>query len=417
MRILVVGSGGREHALCWKLAQEAHVYCVPGNPGIESVATCFAGNPADPEDVIAAAQTATADLVVIGPEDPLIAGLADGLRAVGFTVLGPGKIGAQLEGSKAFAKKLMTKYGVPSPPFETFQDPTLAKKYVLHRGLVGRQVVVKASGNALGKGVVVCDDGYQADAAIDQMLIERRLGEAGSTIVVEDRLTGPEFSLITICSKQNYVSLPVAQDYKRAHDGDQGPNTGGMGSVSPVPWVNAELVARTERAVVAPILRALAEDDVDFRGVLFSGLILHDGDPYCLEYNVRFGDPETQSIVRRLGDGFADLLLAAARGDELPQPQIKENAAVSVVVASENYPISTEKGKRIEIGPSPDEVLFFHAGTGKDADNNLVTAGGRVIAVSAEAPTIDDARRLAYEGAEAVRFDGAWYRNDIAKSM
>jgi len=416
MRILVVGSGGREHALCWKLAQEAEVFALAGNPGIESICECIPGDMSSAPVIIGAAKERECDLVVIGPENPLVLGVADLLREAGIPVFGPGKAGAQLEGSKAYAKQIMAGAGIPTAPFSVFTQAGPAKAYVRERQELGRKVVIKASGNALGKGVILCDDVCDAEATIDEVL-GGKFGDAGSTLVVEDRLSGPEFSLLTICSDGDYYSLPIAQDYKRAYDADQGPNTGGMGSYSPVSWVNAGDLERVEETVVVPLMAALAKERIAFRGMLFSGLIMDGGRPYCLEFNVRFGDPETQSVLRRIGMGFAKLLLDAATGQQMVPPEIRQIAAATVVVASRGYPDSVEKGLPITIGPIPDEAVLFHAGTGRGPNRELVTTGGRVIAASASGADLQEARSKAYEAANAVRFEGAWFRQDIAASM
>ena len=273
--------------------------------------------------------------------------------------------------------------------------------------------MIKASGNAMGKGVVVCGTRAEAEDAIAQMLDDRIFGEAGETIVVEDRITGREFSLLTLCSDGHILSLPVAQDYKRALDGDRGPNTGGMGTYSPVPWVTPELIAETEKLVVWPALKVLKARGIDYRGVLFSGLMLDGSHPYCLEYNVRFGDPETQSVMMRLGKGFAAALNACALGLPIPAIEVKDNAVVTVVVASGGYPGSYEKGRAIKLHSPPKGVKVFHAGTSTQ-DGQLSTSGGRVLAVRAKGYDIDDARSRAYAAADLVSFDGLQRRSDIA---
>lgn len=412
MKILVVGSGGREHALAWKLAQEAEIFAAPGNPGISSLCECFDVPALEITEQVALARRLKADLVVVGPEDPLIAGLADALRAEDIAVFGPGSAGAQLEGSKAFSKALMKESGVPTAAFGTFTDAWDAKRYIAEQDEAGRKLVIKASGAALGKGVTVCSTRQEAEAAADFALTAHGFGSAGAEIVIEERLVGPEFSLLTLCSDGDFFSLPPAQDYKRAFDDDAGPNTGGMGSYSPVPWVTPGMVRETEERVVRPILDALGERGVKFRGMLFSGLMLTQQGVRCLEYNVRFGDPETQSIVLRLGNGFAEALRACALGEPIPAVELKPNAAVSVVIASGGYPGKHEKGLPITLPPAPSGVQIFHAGT-RLLDGALVTSGGRVLAVSAVAGSLADARRRAYEAVAGVQFGGLQYRTDI----
>lgn len=407
MRVLVVGSGGREHALAWKLSKESEVFACPGNPGIAAVAECKAGDPVE------VAQALRPDLVVIGPENPLIDGLADPLREQGLPVFGPGAAGARLEGSKAYSKEQMIRAGVPTAAHETFTAPSLARDYVRARNDIGRQVVVKASGAALGKGAIVCSNYAEADDAIAMMMEDREFGDAGSTVVIEDRMSGREFSLLTVCGDSHYWSLPVAQDYKRALDGDRGPNTGGMGTYSPVPWVTAEMVSRTESEIVAPMLRNLAEQGVQFRGVLFSGVMAEEGRVFCIEYNVRFGDPEIQTLVQRIDAGLSDLLLAAAVGGPLNPLDVLPNAAITVAIASGGYPGTYEKGLPITLPPSlPEGVEVFHAGTAMK-DGRLVTSGGRVLGVSAQASTGEEARALAYAVVEQVKFEGKSFRSDI----
>ncbi len=403
MKVLVIGAGGREHSLCWKLAQEAEVIALPGNSGIASVARLAAGDPVD----VALAEGV--DLAVVGPETPLIDGLADRLRSAGIATFGPGADGARLEGSKAFSKELMREAGVPTAPFSVFSSADDAHAYVSANG----PVVVKADGAAFGKGVVVCSSEHEAHDAVDAMLTDNEFGPAGSRIVIEDRLAGPEFSLLTLCADGDFWSLPVAQDYKRALDGDRGPNTGGMGSFSPVAGVSDPVVREAEEAVVRPILRILQERGISYRGVLFSGLMVHEGRPFCLEFNVRFGDPEIQSLVLRLGKGFGAALLACARGEKIEPVNVLPWAAVTVVIASGGYPGSYETGKAITIGDIPEGVQVFHAGT-TARDGQLITAGGRVFAISASGPTVEAARALAYQAAVQVTFDGAYFRRDIA---
>lgn len=413
MKVLVIGSGGREHALCWKLSNEGHdLFCAPGNPGIAEVAKCNAIKINDRKGLLDWAHEIGAELVVVGPEDPLISGMADMFRENGFLVFGPGQDAARLEGSKAFSKDMMKRAGVPTARHQVFSDPGAAKEYAAQLCSSGEGVVIKASGAALGKGVVVCDDFEYAEIVIEEMLVGGSMGEAGRTIVVEERLRGMEFSLLTLVSGSEILSLPVAQDYKRIGDGDTGPNTGGMGSYSPVSWVSEALIAQTEAEIVRPILASLAELGIDYRGVLFSGLMLVDGHPYCLEYNVRFGDPEIQTVVNRLGNGFGDALLACAKGESIPAIEVLVNAACTVVVASGGYPGDYEKGSPITVGSVPEGAMMFHAGTG-ESDGQLVTAGGRVLGACGVGADAESARKLAYQAVDTVSFAGKQYRTDI----
>ena len=409
---MVVGSGGREHALAWKLAQEAEVHAAPGNPGISQDCIVHDVAATDFQGIVGLAKGLASDLVLIGPENPLIDGLADMLRAEGIATFGPGAAAAQLEGSKAFSKALMREARVPTADFQSFTESAPAREYARDMFEMGRPVVVKASGAALGKGVIMCDEAEEAERAIANMIDDSEFGKAGATIVVEERLRGPEFSLLTLCSDEHFVSLPVAQDYKRALDGDEGPNTGGMGSYSPVPWISDDMVRRAEDEIVRPILGALR--GTGYRGVLFSGLMVQDGRPYCLEYNVRFGDPETQAIMMRLGSGLAAALLACAKGAPIPRLEVMDQASVCVVVASENYPGAVEKGFQIELPRSvPEGCKLFHAGTAMK-DGKLVTNGGRVFGATARGGTLATARESAYKLTKSIKFDGAWCRSDIA---
>lgn len=413
MRTLVIGSGGREHALAWKLAQEGHeVACAPGNPGTAQIGPNFDAPVHDRRALLMAANNFKPDLIVIGPEDPLIAGLADMFRENGFKVFGPGQDAARLEGSKAFAKDMMKRSGVPTAEYQVFSDPGAANEFVASRFGAGRQVAVKASGAAQGKGVVLCSSQQEAEEAVARMLIEKSFGEAGRTIVVEDKLVGREFSLMTLVSGGDICSLPVARDYKRVWDGDEGLNTGGMGTCSPVAEITDDVVARTEETVVRPILGTLAELGIDFRGVLFSGLMMTESGPECLEYNVRFGDPETQTVVSRLDSGLGDALMACALGEPIPAIKSKAESVVSVVLASAGYPDPYQTGLPISMGRIPEGVNVFHAGTA-EMNGKLVTSGGRVMAVTATAADLNAARALAYQACHAIEFTGKHYRTDI----
>ncbi|MBC8064103.1 MAG: phosphoribosylamine--glycine ligase [Chlorobia bacterium] len=416
MRILVIGSGGREHALAWKLSQEAEVIVAPGNAGIAEDAECVEVRTGDSQGILDLCRSRFVDLVVVGPEDPLVAGLADFLRANGVAVYGPGKDGAQLEASKSFSKDLMIQAGVPTAQFEAFKDATKAKAFAKSLADSGSMPVIKASGNALGKGVVVANTLDEAEEAIDSMMLDREFGEAGSTVVVEERLLGYEFSLLSICSGTDFYSLPVAQDYKRVLDGDRGPNTGGMGAYSPVAAVPTNLVREAEESAVRPMLAHLQSLGIDYRGTLFSGFMVQNGKPICLEYNVRFGDPETQSVMRRLGLGLSTALMAAAVGDPIPPVEVLDNYSVTVVVASGGYPGNYLKGVPILLPEKiPANVKVFHAGTAIK-DGVLSSNGGRVLGVSAVGDTLEEATASAYEVCDQIEFEGKHYRRDIAAS-
>lgn len=365
--------------------------------------------------IVTLAKDNAIDVVVVGPEEPLINGLADELRANGIAVFGPGSDGAQLEGSKAFSKRMMVEARVPTADYGEFNDPESAKEFVGEMFARGKHVAVKASGAAFGKGVSVCLTQEEAEEAIAQAMIEKVFGPAGETLVIEDCLFGKEFSLLTLVSGRSFRSLPVAQDYKRAYDGDRGPNTGGMGSYSPVEWLEDGIVQKAEQRVAVPLINLMADKGIDFRGVLFSGLMVVGGEPYCLEYNVRFGDPETQTIVRRLGKGFAYALWCAAKGEEIPEFEVLDNAVVTVVMASEGYPGKYKKGRKVTIPDTlSDDVVVFHAGTEMLVDD-LVTSGGRVLAVSGAGPNHEAARDAAYNAVDQIDFTGKFARTDIGE--
>lgn len=413
MKILIIGSGGREHALAWKLSQEAEVHAAPGNPGMVACAECHDVPVTDHYGLVGLARKLAVDLVVVGPENPLIDGLADTMRTIGLNVFGPGKDGAQLEGSKAFSKKLMHDSYVPTAAYKICTDPQSAVSFVRELAAEGKNVAVKASGAAFGKGVVVCASAEDAEEAVEMMLVKKEFLEAGETIIVEERLYGQEFSMLSLCTDGGFLTLPLAQDYKRAGNGDTGLNTGGMGSYSPVNWVSPEVARQTEEKVVAPILGALQERSIPFRGMLFSGLLVQDRVPYCLEYNVRFGDPETQSVMARLGKGLADALLACAKGEQIPDIEVLDRAAVTVVLASKGYPSKYPKGVPITVPPTfGPNATAFHAGTAA-VGGQLVTDGGRVMAVTGWGNTAEEARLHAYEAVSKVSFDGMHYRTDI----
>lgn len=416
--VLVVGGGAREHALVRSLARSPRIgrlIGAPGNPGIEDDAVTVAVGAEDIPALIAFVEREGIDLTVVGPEAPLVAGLADQLRDRGFTVFGPGAAGARLEGSKAFAKEVMETAGVPTGRAATFTQHEQALAYLRERGA---PVVIKADGLAAGKGVIVAQTLEDAGAALEQCFVERRFGEAASTVLIEEYLEGEEVSLLSIVSGHQILPLAPAQDYKRALDGDRGPNTGGMGSYSPVPAMDEALYDRLVEEVVRPTVAELVRRGIDFRGVLYAGLMLTAGGPKVLEFNCRFGDPETQALLPRLESDLLELLWSAARGEALPATaRWRNGAAVGVVMASRGYPASSSKGDVIsglEAVKALHGVEVFHAGTGEAADRRLITAGGRVLTVTGLADTFAAARARAYAGVAAISFDGAQYRSDIA---
>lgn len=411
MRLLVLGGGAREHALVWKLKQSPLVsalYVAPGNPGMAALAELVPLTPTDPKAVTAFAKERAIDLVVVGPEAPLVAGVADALRAAGVDTFGPGAAAANVEGSKAFAKDVMIAAGVPTAKSEVFDDARAAAA----RAKAWGPVVVKADGLAAGKGVVVADSGDEAAEACVA------LGQlpAGSRILLEERLEGPELSVIALCDGERYVLLPPSQDHKRVFDGDQGPNTGGMGAYAPARFLSDEALAALGEAVIAPTLAELKRRGAEFRGALYAGLMLTPQGPKVLEFNARLGDPETQPLMMQVKDDLVPFLQACARGRlEAKAIDVHDGAAVGVVLAAHGYPQAPRLGDEIAglDGPLPAGVQVFHAGT-RRVDGKLVTAGGRVLTVCAQAPSVDAARALAYEAAERVRFEGRHFRRDIA---
>jgi phosphoribosylamine--glycine ligase len=403
MRVCVVGSGGREHALAAVLGRHHDVVVTPGNAGIP-------GSTSTPATAIAA------DLYVIGPEAPLVAGLADELRAAGRRVFGPGADGARLEGSKAWMKDVLVEAGVPTARHGIFTaaDPAFAFLDTLD-GLY----VVKTDGLAAGKGVLVTTDLAEARAAVTDYLSGAAFGDAGRTVVIEEGLSGPELSVLAVCDGQRAVPLAPAQDFKRVGDGDAGPNTGGMGAYSPVPVATDDVVAMVMDEAVAPTLAALRQRQIDYRGVLYAGLMLTPAGPKVLEYNVRFGDPETQVVLPRTTSDLGELLAAAADGSLGDAPTFDEGAAVTVVCAAEGYPRDVRTGDRIDgldRARAVDGVSVFCAGVAADADGGLVTAGGRVLAVTGQGTDLASARARAYEAVGHISWPGMHHRTDIASA-
>jgi phosphoribosylamine--glycine ligase len=414
MKILVVGGGGREHALVWRLARAGHeLVAAPGNPGIARDARCLSIPATDGDSLQAAAADEQVDLVVIGPEAPLVAGLADRLRAANIPVFGPSSTAAQLEGSKSFCKQFFARHGIRTSEFEV-ADSVAEADAAIDR--LGADVVVKADGLAAGKGVVVCSSVDQAKAAARDMLEGKAFGAAGDRIVVERKVIGQELSVMAITDGNRYEVLAQAEDHKAIFDGDEGPNTGGMGTVSPAPWATDELIDRIRREVFDRTIAGLAADELDYRGVLYAGLMIDaDGVPWMLEYNCRFGDPETQPVMCRWS-GDPGAWLAGAANGALPDGSIEwdPRTAVCVVMASQGYPEQPVKGDPISglDQVEADDLVVFHAGTRREADQ-LVTSGGRVLGVTALAEGVDSARRRAYEAVRMIQFRGAQYRTDI----
>jgi phosphoribosylamine--glycine ligase len=417
MKVLLVGGGGREHALAWRLAQSPLVdelVAAPGNAGIAGLARCIPVNADDVDGLVALAEREDADLTVVGPEAPLVAGLADELEARGRRVFGPTKGGAALEGSKAFAKDLMLRHGIPTARSGTFIDVEKATAFVDE---LGGRAVVKADGLAAGKGVTVALERATAIAALEDALERRVFGEAGSTVVVEEVLEGPEISAFALMDGDTVVPLGLAQDFKRIGDGDVGPNTGGMGAYSPLPWLEPDVEGRIWEELVFPTFGALRGEGIPFRGCLFTGVMLTADGPKVLEFNCRFGDPETEVLMPRMGFDVAEALLACSEGRLTHHSRDEtDDAAVTVVLASGGYPGPYETGfeiRGLEAAAEVEGVTVFHAGT-EERDGRVVTAGGRVLAVTALGPTLRDARARAYQACGRITFEGMRYRHDIA---
>jgi len=415
MKVLVVGGGGREHALCWKLKRSpsvTEVICAPGNPGIARDARCLSVGAEDVEGQLKLARGEKPDLVVVGPEAPLVAGLADKLRAEGFAVFGPCQKAAMLEGSKSFSKKLMHDAGVPTARFETYTEVIEAERALREWGA---PVVVKASGLAAGKGVIIAHDIERAVSAVRDMLSGNSFGEAGSQVVIEEFLEGEEASCLFIVSGDTIVSLASSQDHKALLDGDRGPNTGGMGAYSPAPCVTADVADEVLEKVARPTIAALKKRGIEFIGTLYAGVMLTRDGIKTLEFNVRFGDPECQPLMSRLKSDLGSVLLAAARG-QLEEKQLEwdERDALCVVVASDGYPGSFEKGQVIGGLDAVEAAgtIVFHAGTA-ERGGAIVNNGGRVLGVTALGASVYEAQQSVYNALSALQWPGGFYRKDI----
>jgi phosphoribosylamine--glycine ligase len=415
VNVLVVGSGAREHALVWKLAQShhhPHIYAAPGNPGMAALTECAALASDDNAALLQFARERQIALVVVGPETPLARGLADDLRAAGIRVFGPGRAGARLEASKAFAKEMMGRATIPTAHHATFTELAAAHAYIERRGT---PIVIKADGLAAGKGVTVAKTLAEAQQALDDAMERRVFGDAGDTVVIEDCLEGAELSVMALLSGETYRLLPPAQDHKPAFDGDRGPNTGGMGAFAPVPWADDDLLEAVRERIFDPLVAELARSGIDYRGALYAGLMITRDGPQVIEFNVRFGDPEAQVVLPLLESDLLDVCMAVADGslDQLTLAR-PSGCAVGVTLASDGYPGSYATGLPITLDPEglAPETLLFHAGTHAE-DGLLLTAGGRVFTVVGLGADLAVARSRAYVGAERVGFAGMRYRRDI----
>lgn len=413
MKVLVIGGGGREHAICVTLAKSPkvdHIWCAPGNGGIASVAECVDIAATDIEGVVAFAKEHHPDLVMVAPDDPLALGMVDALEEAGIRAFGPKKNAAVIEGSKSFAKDLMQKYNIPTAGYAVFEDSEKAIAYIKEQGA---PIVVKADGLALGKGVTVAMTEEDAIHAVRDAIDGGAFGGAGARVVIEEFLTGPEVSVLAFVDGKNLKTMPSAQDHKRAYDNDEGPNTGGMGAFSPSRFYTEEIAAECMETIFKPTVAAMAAEGRPFQGVLYFGLMLTPKGPKVIEYNARFGDPETQAVLSRLDSDLYDIFGAVIDG-KLDEMDIhwKDDAACCVVMASGGYPKAYEKGKVITGLETVKGSFVFHAGTKKQGDD-IVTSGGRVLGVTATAPTLDEAIKKAYADVHKIHFDDAHFRTDI----
>ena len=416
MNILILGSGGREHALLWKLAQSPEatkLYAVPGNPGMAELAECVAGSIEDNAAVVKLAQEKKIDLVVVGPEVPLTNGVVDALRAAGIKAFGPTKAAAELEGSKSFSKDIMKKYGIPTAKYEVFTDADAARAYIEKEGA---PIVIKADGLAAGKGVIVAETKEQALDAVHEILDDAAFGKAGSRVVIEAFMEGEEASLLAFTDGKTIRPMVSSQDHKRAYDGDKGPNTGGMGTYAPAPVMTKDMVEQATEKILKPMIAAMAKEGRPYQGCLYAGLMITEEGPKVVEFNARFGDPETQVVLPLLKGDLVKIMQACVDGTlDTAAVDWEDGAAVCVVMASGGYPKSYKKGYAID-GLKKAESLgtfVFHAGTAKK-DGKVVTSGGRVLGVTARGGGIKEATEKAYKGVEAIRFTDEFHRKDIA---
>lgn len=417
MKVLLIGSGGREHALAWKIAQSpllTKFYAAPGNAGISEHAECVPVAADNINGLLDFAMRERIDLTVVGPEVPLVEGIGDRFNAKGLKVFGPTRDTAMLEGSKAFAKDLMTKYGIPTAAYEVFSNVKEAKHYVIESEM---PVVIKADGLAAGKGVMICDTSEQAVATLSQIMEKRVFGDAGNKVVIEKKLEGEELSVLVLTDGEKILPLASARDHKRAYDHDRGPNTGGMGAFSPNLKIPEQEIGEIINVAIRPIVEGLGRDGMPYRGVLYAGLMLTKEGPFVLEYNCRFGDPETEVILPRLKSDLLPVLVQIADGRLGPETlEWHDKACITVVMASRGYPGSYDKGfliSGLEAFKRKEDVFVFHAGTAWNAKGQLVTAGGRVLAVTALGENLKAAHDRAYQAVSKIQFDGGFCRHDI----
>ena len=419
MKVLVVGGGGREHAICWKLAQSPKVtqlYCAPGNGGIAQVATCVDIKATDVDGMVKWAKDNAMDFVMVAPDDPLALGMVDAMERAGIPAFGPRANAAIVEASKAFSKELMRKYHIPTAKYQTFTDLDKALAYIEEQGA---PIVVKADGLALGKGVVVAQSVEEAKAAVRSMMEDRKFGAAGARVVIEECMTGPEVTVLAFCDGEHLVPMPSSQDHKRAYDGNQGPNTGGMGAISPPPQYTPEIARQCMDTIFRPTVDALRAEGRPFQGVLYFGLMLTPDGPKVVEYNARFGDPECQAVLSLLDSDLMDILQACVDGT-LDQLDIRwrDEAGCIVVLASGGYPLDYKKGYPISgLEEAGKTATVFHAGTKLGPNGEYLTNGGRVLGVTATAPTLEEAIDAAYAAAKRISFQDMHMRTDIGHAF
>ena len=421
MKILIVGSGGREHAIAWKVSQSPlaeKIYCAPGNAGIAEVAECVDIGAMEFDKLASFAKEKAIDLTIIGMDDPLVGGIVDVFEAQGLRVFGPRKNAAILEGSKAFSKDLMKKYHIPTAAYETFDDPRKAEEYLKTAKF---PIVLKADGLALGKGVLICNTLEEALEGVKTIMLDKKFGSAGNHMVIEEFMTGREVSVLSFVDGKTIKTMASAQDHKRAKDGDQGLNTGGMGTFSPTPFYTKEVDDFCRKYIFQPTVDAMAAEGREFKGVIFFGLMLTPEGPKVLEYNARFGDPEAQVVLPRMENDMVEVVEACIDGrlDQIDL-KFKEDAAVCVVLASDGYPVSYEKGlpiRGLENFKGKDGYYVFHAGTKFGPEGQVLTNGGRVLGVTALGKDLKEARKNAYEAVDWVDFDNKYYRHDIGKAI
>lgn len=421
MKVLIIGSGGREHAIAWKVAQNPQVekiYCAPGNGGIGQVAECVPIGAMEFDKLAAFAKEREIDLTIVGMDDPLVGGVVDVFEKEGLRVFGPRKNAAILEGSKAFSKDLMKKYNIPTAAYENFDNPEEAIAYLKEKAEF--PIVLKADGLALGKGVLICNTLEEAEEGVKTIMLDKKFGSAGNTLVIEEFMTGREVSVLSFVDGKTIKTMTSAQDHKRAKDGDQGLNTGGMGTFSPSPFYTKEIDEFCQKNIYQPTVDAMAAEGREFKGIIFFGLMLTEKGPKVLEYNARFGDPEAQVVIPRMKNDMVEVCQACIDGtlDQI-NLEFEDNAAVCVVLASDGYPVSYEKGfpiEGLENFEGKEGYYVFHAGTALK-DGKIVTNGGRVLGVTAKGADLKEARKNAYEATEWIQFENKYMRHDIGKAI